>query len=86
MLILLQPGDIVNIEFDKTLQALKWTNNNNNADGEALSWLQPADIDVYWMKESVALGELSRMTAPPNPWVACIIVNSKNNQELGRGR
>ena len=39
--------------------------------------------DEFFMKKAIALGECGRNSAPPNPWVGCIIV--KNNTILGEG-
>lgn len=34
------------------------------------------ECDIRWMREAIALGERGRLTAPPNPWVGSLIVNS----------
>lgn len=39
--------------------------------------------DEYYMKIAIALGEEGRLTAPPNPWVVCVIVADHNI--IGRG-
>src|SRR5436305_13867509 len=36
------------------------------------------------MAEAVALGERGRLTAAPNPWVGCVIVDSEG-EIVGRG-
>lgn len=36
------------------------------------------------MAEAVALGERGRLTAPPNPWVGCVVVGA-GGQVVGRG-
>ena len=38
---------------------------------------------LFFMRYAVALGEKSRLIAPPNPWVGCLIV--KNGEILGEG-
>jgi diaminohydroxyphosphoribosylaminopyrimidine deaminase/5-amino-6-(5-phosphoribosylamino)uracil reductase len=40
--------------------------------------------DVDLMSAAVALGEQGRITAPPNPWVGCLIV-SPEGEVVGRG-
>jgi len=39
--------------------------------------------DEEYMREAIALGEKGRVTAPPNPWVGCVIV--KNDKVIGKG-
>lgn len=39
--------------------------------------------DSYYMKLAIQEGEKGKVTAPPNPWVGCIIVN--NTHIIGRG-
>lgn len=36
-----------------------------------------------WMERAIQLGEKGRFTAPPNPWVGCVVV--KNNTIVGEG-
>lgn len=36
-----------------------------------------------YMERAIHLGELGRITAPPNPWVGCVIVN--NGRVVGEG-
>ena len=40
-------------------------------------------MDEAFMRRAVALGEQGRVTAPPNPWVGCVIV--KNGTVIGEG-
>jgi diaminohydroxyphosphoribosylaminopyrimidine deaminase / 5-amino-6-(5-phosphoribosylamino)uracil reductase len=40
-------------------------------------------FDEQMMLHAIALGEKGRITAPPNPWVGCVIV--KDNQIVGEG-
>ena len=40
--------------------------------------------DQAAMAEAVALGERGRLTAPPNPWVGCVVV-AADGQVVGRG-
>ena len=37
--------------------------------------------DEHWMLKAITLGEKGRITAPPNPWVGCVIV--KDDQLVG---
>ena len=39
--------------------------------------------DSYYMRQAIIEGNKGRITAPPNPWVGCIIV--KHNKIIGRG-
>lgn len=68
---------MVNIEFDHSL-----SNHFTNQYLERIS--QKENIDYYFMMQAIEFGELSKSTAPPNPWVGCILVF--NNKEIGRGR
>ena len=36
------------------------------------------DIDKEFMLRAIAIGENGRLSAPPNPWVGCVIVKSGN--------
>lgn len=65
---LLQPQDIVNIEFDLS--------------GKLIEQNQPKD-DSYFMKLALAQSEKGKVTAPPNPWVGCII--TRNNRVVSTG-
>lgn len=38
---------------------------------------------LFFMRRAIALGELGRNSAPPNPWVGCVLV--KNEQVIGEG-
>eukprot|EP01059_Diplonema_ambulator_P034329 TRINITY_DN7620_c0_g1_i1.p1 TRINITY_DN7620_c0_g1~~TRINITY_DN7620_c0_g1_i1.p1 ORF type:complete len:558 (+),score=178.70 TRINITY_DN7620_c0_g1_i1:51-1724(+) len=66
---ILQQGDKANIEFDC----------NSNAEGAA----KPLNTDHDFMLEAVKEGNKGRLTAPPNPWVGCVIV--KHGVIIGRG-
>lgn len=39
--------------------------------------------DDYYMQEAILLGAKGRMTAPPNPWVGCLLVNE--SKVIGEG-
>lgn len=39
--------------------------------------------DFKWMLQTIALGERGRLTAPPNPWVGCLIV--QRGEVVGQG-
>jgi diaminohydroxyphosphoribosylaminopyrimidine deaminase/5-amino-6-(5-phosphoribosylamino)uracil reductase len=39
--------------------------------------------DEHFMRRAIALGELGRATAPPNPWVGCVLV--RDGQVVGAG-
>lgn len=39
--------------------------------------------DESWMAEATALGERGRLSAPPNPWVGCVLVAA--GEVVGRG-
>lgn len=54
--------------------------------GRTLDSNQHMDLlrqDEFFMQLALRLGEEGRMTAPPNPWVGCVIV--KNGEIVGRG-
>eukprot|EP00301_Raphidiophrys_heterophryoidea_P026584 c9214_g1_i2.p1 GENE.c9214_g1_i2~~c9214_g1_i2.p1 ORF type:complete len:540 (-),score=120.81 c9214_g1_i2:85-1704(-) len=40
-------------------------------------------LDEVWMQRALQLAEQGRMSAPPNPWVGCVIV--KNDSVVGEG-
>src|SRR5690606_36058849 len=69
-------GDEVNIEFDRSLKRLE------GADAEWAWTAESAEDlaarvrrqDEEYMRQAIALGEKGRYTAPPNPWVASLIV------------
>jgi diaminohydroxyphosphoribosylaminopyrimidine deaminase / 5-amino-6-(5-phosphoribosylamino)uracil reductase len=42
-----------------------------------------AEQQLFFMQRAVELGEQGRITAPPNPWVGCVLV--KNNKIIGEG-
>lgn len=67
----LQPSDLVNLEFDQWLKLKADTAEKKD--------------DAYWMRLAIQQGELGRCTAPPNPWVGCVIVNPSNNECMGMG-
>jgi riboflavin synthase alpha subunit len=76
-------GDEVNIEFDRSLKTMEgaetWAWTAESADDVA-ERLRRQDED--YMRQAIALGEKGRYTAPPNPWVACLI--AKDSRILGR--
>lgn len=41
------------------------------------------DQDHHFISQAIALGNKGRITAPPNPWVGCVIV--KNGEIIGEG-
>jgi diaminohydroxyphosphoribosylaminopyrimidine deaminase / 5-amino-6-(5-phosphoribosylamino)uracil reductase len=43
----------------------------------------PRNFDEIMMLRAIALGEQGRITAPPNPWVGCVI--TKNGNVVGEG-
>lgn len=69
----MKEGDQLNIEFDHDLivrdVSNKWSTSN----------------DEEFMIRAVKLGENGRITAPPNPWVACVIVAQDGRTVLGEG-
>lgn len=42
-----------------------------------------SEDDVKWMELAIAEGEKGRITAPPNPWVGCLII--KDGKIIGSG-
>ena len=44
----------------------------------------PVQDDKYFMNLAIAEGEKGRVTAPPNPWCGCVIVD-KNKTIIGKG-
>lgn len=72
----------VNIEFavsvslatpDQPLNA--WTNQDE----------KEKHIDALFMRQAMEQGMLGRFTAPPNPWVGCLIVSGDQKTVLGVG-
>ena len=41
--------------------------------------------DAAAMAEALALGQRGRLTAPPNPWVGCVLVGPDGDDVVGRG-
>ncbi len=41
------------------------------------------ESDIAFMRKAITLGEKGRLTAPPNPWVGCLI--TKDKQVIGEG-
>ena len=72
-------NDILNVEFDQNLKKSDISTHitTNELIGRKIISHNHA------MKLAIKIGELGRNTAPPNPWVGCIIV--KNNIILGAG-
>jgi diaminohydroxyphosphoribosylaminopyrimidine deaminase/5-amino-6-(5-phosphoribosylamino)uracil reductase len=71
-------GDLVNVEFDRSLEAISevwWP--------EISMEQRQRQQDEEFMRQAILLGEKGRLTSPPNPWVACILV--KDGRVLGRG-
>ena len=65
--------DNLNVEFDhysggKTVGA--WGPDNEKEKEEKGTW----DLDQHFMRQAIAAAEEGRFTAPPNPWVGCVIV------------
>ncbi|WP_348663258.1 bifunctional diaminohydroxyphosphoribosylaminopyrimidine deaminase/5-amino-6-(5-phosphoribosylamino)uracil reductase RibD [Chlamydia vaughanii] len=42
-----------------------------------------SEQQLFFMRRAIALGEKGRITAPPNPWVGCVLV--KNGKIIGEG-
>lgn len=63
--------DILNIEFDQQIKNNIIQIDNNNLIGNRIISHDHA------MNLAIKVGELGRVTAPPNPWVGCIIVNNE---------
>ncbi len=64
-------GDLINVEFDCALK-----------EPNSLNWdVEKTDED--FMLQAIELGEKGRVTAPPNPWVACVLV--KQGRVIGKG-
>ncbi len=42
-----------------------------------------SEQQLFFMRRAIALGEMGRISAPPNPWVGCVIV--KNAKIIGEG-
>ena len=76
----LKPNDKVNIEFDGTFD--KNSFDGNSFDGISTIPSTTYD-DIYFMKKTIEEGEKGRISAPPNPWVGCVIV--KNNKIISSG-
>ena len=69
----MKEGDKLNIEFDHDLvvrdSKKRWS----------------VSSEEEFMLRAVQLGENGRITAPPNPWVACVIVASDGVTVIGEG-
>ena len=47
-----------------------WGPDNEKEKEEKGTW----DLDQHFMRQAIAAAEEGRFTAPPNPWVGCVIV------------
>ncbi|KAH7718681.1 3,4dihydroxy-2-butanone-4-phosphate synthase [Aphelenchoides avenae] len=56
--------------LSSTMEALIDVNNNPEPSADA------TDTDLKFMLRAVALGERGKATAPPNPWVGCVLVDT----------
>ena len=67
-------GDYVNIEYNSITNSISEYNliSENSGNG-----------DEEYMCRAIDLSELGRNTAPPNPWVGCVIV--KDGEVIGEG-
>ncbi|KAI1723492.1 lumazine binding domain-containing protein [Ditylenchus destructor] len=74
-------GQMVNIEFDRTDEYLTTRSINKSVEENGHSF---DNQDEYFMRRAIEVGERGRITAPPNPWVGCVIVNFKG-QVIGEG-
>jgi len=84
-------GDVVNIEFDQLLKKNPGEVHVAAAVAETTVWSPPVshktqeDEDIDFMKQAIELGDNEgRLTAPPNPWVASLLVGP-GGIVLGRG-
>lgn len=66
-------GQKVNVEYNQTTMHLSML---GMSQGEVLS-------DSYFMKKAIEIGENGRVSAPPNPWVGCVVV--RNSVIVGAG-
>ena len=74
-------GSIVNLEFD---QALKQKSVSICSSAQYNDLIGTTILShEHAMKVAIKVGELGRITAPPNPWVGCIIV--KDGKIIGTG-
>ncbi|KAL6077175.1 Riboflavin biosynthesis protein RibD [Balamuthia mandrillaris] len=88
-------GDLINVEFDRaamneaasdvkekpaTYRKEKYDETKQGDQAEE-EW----SMDKFYMKQAIALGEKGRYTAPPNPWVACVILDPTGKEIIGRG-
>jgi diaminohydroxyphosphoribosylaminopyrimidine deaminase/5-amino-6-(5-phosphoribosylamino)uracil reductase len=69
----LAEGDKINVEFDHDMLLSDRHN----------TWVAPSDDE--FMKRAVQCGDKGRITAPPNPWVGCVIVASDGVNVIGEG-
>lgn len=74
----LKKGDFINVEYDALLKAQK----GSAVDLESVIGTR-VFTDEQAMDIALQLSEQGRVTAPPNPWVGCVIV--KNNTIIGAG-
>lgn len=78
-------GQFVNVEFATT--------DHENSMWMGLPYhddvLSFGNQDERWMAEAIMLSEKGRQTAPPNPWVGCVIIGARSQkgeqQVLGMG-
>ena len=68
----LEVGDAVNVEFERP------STSGASGGSEWSSWgATEKEIDEHFMKLALELAEQTgRVTAPPNPWVGCVLVGS----------
>lgn len=81
-------GDRINVEFDQTLKLAAARQAQQEASKIRVAPSNPWEqhlADLELMKEAIALGERGRLTAPPNPWVAALIVDDATGKIVGRG-
>ncbi|KAH7712808.1 3,4dihydroxy-2-butanone-4-phosphate synthase [Aphelenchoides avenae] len=64
--------------LSSTMEALIDVNNNPEPPADA------TDADLKFMLRAVALGERGKATAPPNPWVGCVLVDTVG-EVIGEG-
>eukprot|EP00911_Craspedida_sp_UC1_P000402 UC1_evm2s304 len=60
------------------------TNSNNDLDCSAVA-AAAAAVDAAHMQAAIVAAEAHRVSAPPNPWVGCVLVDPISNRVLGKG-
>ncbi|XP_049852213.1 riboflavin biosynthesis protein RibD-like isoform X1 [Schistocerca gregaria] len=68
----IQVGDWLNVEFDQILKQ------------KLCQKKKKIEVDKKWMLRAINLGNRARSTAPPNPWVGCVMTDGYGNF-LGEG-